>query len=93
MDPSQSCWGLRDSGSGILASLITLALNPVAGMNLNTHQAVGMGQREGSGAARQLVAARVWSRLAALIKANVLSGTYHRPDIACGHIAIPNTTP
>lgn len=101
VDPSQSCWGLWDSGNDISAFLITLALNPVAGMNLNAHHPPAFGGRDGAEAGgaggvrlrHQLLAATVWSRLAALIKAGVLSGTYHMPDIACGHIAIPTTTP
>ena len=48
MDPSQSCWGLQDSGSDISAFLITLALNPVAGMYLNAHHPPAFGGGDGA---------------------------------------------
>ena len=58
VDPSQSCWGLRDSGSDISAYLITLALNPVAGMNLNAHHPPAFGRGDGAVRPRPLAGGR-----------------------------------
>lgn len=83
----------------ISGSLISLALDPAAGMKLDAApsfrpKAVGVWQREGSGLAYGPVGGNtIRNRTGGLIKASVLSGTYHVPDIACKHMTIPTATP